>query len=96
MLTFAVDPQDHAPSSSVPMDTMELHALSHRSPGSACHAVGDNPVTTLKNARWSILILRSKAVWLGDVEATSEADAIAKGAEEFKQDPNRLIAVRRG
>jgi hypothetical protein len=46
--------------------------------------------------RWSILVVREKAVWLGDVEATSEAEAIAKGAEEFKQDPNRLMAVRRG
>jgi hypothetical protein len=44
------------------------------------------PVTTLKNVRWSILILREKAVWLGDVEATSEAEAIANGTEEFKQD----------
>jgi len=33
--------------------------------------------------RWSILILRSKAVWLGDVEAASEAEAIAKGAEQL-------------
>jgi hypothetical protein len=53
-------------------------------------------VTTLKNAQWSILILRSKALWLGDVEATSEAEGIAKDAEEFKQETNRLMAVRRG
>jgi len=46
--------------------------------------------------RWSILILRSKAVWLGDVEAASEAEAIAKGAEQFGQDAKRLMAVRRG
>jgi len=45
--------------------------------------------------RWSILILRAKAVWLGDVEATSEAEAITKGAEEFKQPKERLMAVRR-
>jgi hypothetical protein len=45
--------------------------------------------------RWSILILRSKAVWLGDVEAASEAEAIAKGAEEFKQPKERLMAVKR-
>jgi len=45
--------------------------------------------------RWSILILRSKAVWLGDVEAASEAEAIAKGAEEFNQPKERLMAVRR-
>jgi hypothetical protein len=65
--------------------------------GLSVHAVRWTiPVTALKNVRWSILILREKAVWLGDVEATSEAEAIAKGAEEFKQDPNRLMAVRRG
>jgi hypothetical protein len=29
---------------------------------------------------WSILILRAKAVWLGDVEATSEAEATVVGA----------------
>jgi hypothetical protein len=45
--------------------------------------------------RWSILVVREKAVWLGDVEAASEAEAIAKGAEEFNQDHKRLIAVRR-
>ena len=45
--------------------------------------------------RWSILVLRAKAVWLGDVEATSEAEAIAKGAEAFGQDAKRLMAVRR-
>jgi hypothetical protein len=45
--------------------------------------------------RWSILVVRAKAVWLGDVEAASEAEAIAKGAEEFGQDPKRLMAVRR-
>jgi hypothetical protein len=45
--------------------------------------------------RWSILILRSKAVWLGDVEAASEAEAIAKGAEAIGQPKERLMAVRR-
>ena len=45
--------------------------------------------------RWSILILRAKAVWIGDVEAASEAEAVAKGAEEFNQPKERLIAVRR-
>jgi hypothetical protein len=46
--------------------------------------------------RWSILVVGAKLQWLGDVEAASEAKAVAKGAEEFKQDPNRLMAVRRG
>jgi hypothetical protein len=42
------------------------------------------------------LILRAKAHWLGDVEAASEAEAITKGAEEFKQPKERLMAVSRG
>ncbi len=42
------------------------------------------------------MVVRSKAVWLGDVEAASETEAIAKGAEEFKQPKERLMAVRRG
>jgi hypothetical protein len=46
--------------------------------------------------RWSILVVGAKLQWLGDVEAASEAKALAKGAEEFKHDPNRLMAVRRG
>jgi hypothetical protein len=45
--------------------------------------------------RWSILILRAKAVWLGDVEAASEAEAITIGAEQFGQPKERLIAVKR-
>ena len=45
--------------------------------------------------RWSILVLRAKAIWLGDVEAASEAEALAKGAEEFKQPKERLMAVKR-
>jgi len=50
---------------------------------------------TKEPVRWSILILRSKAVWIGDVDAASEAEAVAKGAEEFGQDAKRLMAVRR-
>ena len=45
---------------------------------------------------WSILVLRAKAVWIGDVDAASEAEAIKIGAEQFGQDVKRLIAVRRG
>jgi hypothetical protein len=46
--------------------------------------------------RWSILILHAKATWLGDIEASTEAEAIAKGAEKFAQPKERLMAVRRG
>jgi hypothetical protein len=42
------------------------------------------------------LTIGTKLVWLGDVEAAGEAEAIAKGAEEFKQPKERLMAVRRG
>jgi hypothetical protein len=42
------------------------------------------------------LILRAKAVWLGDVEAASEAEAITKGAEAFGQPKEQLMAVKRG
>jgi hypothetical protein len=45
--------------------------------------------------RWSILVLRAKAIWLGDVEAASEAETIKIGAEKFSQDAERLIAVKR-
>jgi hypothetical protein len=45
--------------------------------------------------RWSILILGSKLVWLGDVDATSEAEAITIGAERFGQDAETLMAVKR-
>jgi len=37
--------------------------------------------------RWSILILRSKARALGDVEATSEAEAIPKRGGGIQEDP---------
>jgi hypothetical protein len=46
--------------------------------------------------RWSILTLGAKLVWIGDVEAAGEAEAIAKGAEQFGQPKERLMAVRRG
>ncbi len=36
-----------------------------------------------------------KAVRLGEVEATDEADAIKKAAKEFQQNPAMLIVVRR-
>jgi hypothetical protein len=45
--------------------------------------------------RWSILILRAKAVWLGDAEAATAEEAIKIGAEKFGQPKERLLAVRR-
>jgi hypothetical protein len=34
-------------------------------------------------------------VWLGDVDATTEAEAIKIGAEQFGQDAETLMAVKR-
>jgi hypothetical protein len=48
-----------------------------------------------KPKRWNVYKLASKAVWLGEVEATDEADAMEKGATEFKVPAMRLMAVRR-
>ncbi len=45
---------------------------------------------------WDIYRAASKAKWIGTVEAADEADAIAKAVKEFKQPPEKLIAVRRG
>lgn len=44
---------------------------------------------------WTIYKLAAKATWLGEVEATDEADAIEKAAEQFKQPATKLMAVRR-
>ena len=53
------------------------------------------PKIVSKPLRWEIYIFRAKLQLLGDVEAASEAEAIAKGVEEFGQDAKRLMAVRR-
>ncbi len=44
---------------------------------------------------WAIYRAVHRAVWLGTVDATDGANAIEKGAQEFKEDPAKLIAVRR-
>ena len=44
---------------------------------------------------WTIYRAARKAELLGTVEATDEREAIEKAAKEFKQDPAKLIAVRR-
>jgi hypothetical protein len=44
---------------------------------------------------WDIYPTIPKAIRLGDVEAADKADAIAKAAEKFEQDPANLIAVQR-
>lgn len=46
-------------------------------------------------SRWTIYKLAAKQTWIGGVEAATEADAIEKGAKEFKQHAPKLIAVPR-
>jgi hypothetical protein len=43
-----------------------------------------------------IYLAQAKAKPLGTVEAADAEKAIEAAAKEFKADPNRLIAVRRG
>jgi hypothetical protein len=45
---------------------------------------------------WEIYIARAKAKHLGTVEAADADAAIEAAAKEFKVDPKRLMAVRRG
>ena len=45
---------------------------------------------------WEIYIAKAKATCLGSVEATDAEAAIEAAAKEFKVDPKRLMAVRRG
>jgi hypothetical protein len=44
---------------------------------------------------WDIYPAVPKAIRLGEVEAADEREAIEKAAEQFKQDPAKLIVVRR-
>jgi hypothetical protein len=45
---------------------------------------------------WEIYIAKAKAKHLGNVEAADAEAAIEAAAKEFKVDPKRLMAVRRG
>jgi hypothetical protein len=51
---------------------------------------------SLPPPRWSNDKLASKQIWIGDVEAATEADAVEKAAVEFKHYAPKLTAVRRG
>jgi hypothetical protein len=44
---------------------------------------------------WHIVFARARIELLGSVEAADERDAIEKAAQEFKTDPNKLLAVKR-
>jgi hypothetical protein len=44
---------------------------------------------------WSIYRMASKAIWMGEVEASDEATAIAKAAEQFRVPATKLMATRR-
>jgi hypothetical protein len=45
--------------------------------------------------RWAIYRAARKAIWLGEVEATDEREAIEKAAKKFRMDAAKVIAVRR-
>jgi hypothetical protein len=44
---------------------------------------------------WKVYRAAKKAIWLGEVEAADEREAVEKAAREFRQHATRLIAVRR-
>jgi hypothetical protein len=44
---------------------------------------------------WDIVFAGARIEFLGSVEATNERDAIEKAAQEFKTDPNKLLALKR-
>jgi hypothetical protein len=44
---------------------------------------------------WDIVRAGARIEFLGSVEAADERDAIEKAAQEFKTDPNKLLAVKR-
>jgi hypothetical protein len=44
---------------------------------------------------WDIVFAGARIKFLGSVEATDERDAIERAAQEFKTDPNKLLAVKR-
>jgi hypothetical protein len=46
-------------------------------------------------ATWTIYKLAAKRVWVGEVEAADEREAIEKAAREFRQHASKLMAVRR-
>jgi hypothetical protein len=53
-------------------------------------------VVSTHPVKWDIYLAHSApAKLLGTVEAVTERAAIVKAAKEFKQDPAKLIAVRR-
>jgi hypothetical protein len=47
------------------------------------------------SAPWDIVRAGARIELLGSVEATDERNAIEKAAQEFKTDPNKLLAVKR-
>jgi hypothetical protein len=44
---------------------------------------------------WTIYKLAAKQIWLGEIEAADEREAIEKAAKEFKQPATKLMAVKR-
>ncbi len=42
--------------------------------------------------KWAIYKVAAKQIWLGEIEATDEAEAIEKAAEQFKVPATKLMA----
>jgi hypothetical protein len=53
------------------------------------------PQVPQQPSTWSIYRAAKTAVWLGEVEAWDEREAIEKAAEQFKMTATKLIATRR-
>jgi hypothetical protein len=47
-------------------------------------------------SRWAIYKAAHRLIWVGEVEAADESEAIAKAAEQLGLLPAKLIATRRG
>ena len=44
---------------------------------------------------WAIYKIAKKQVWVGEVEAADEREAVEKAAAEFRVPATKLMAVRR-
>ncbi|HKD24929.1 MAG TPA: hypothetical protein VKC66_03300 [Xanthobacteraceae bacterium] len=44
---------------------------------------------------WIIHRAAHRLIWMGDIEATDESDALKKGAEQFRVPATKLMAERR-
>jgi hypothetical protein len=57
--------------------------------------VARKPQEPPQPVRWTIHRAAKKAVWVGEVEAVDEREAIQKAAEQFKMPATKLMATPR-